>query len=1456
MVMVGGIIKFFSLPVALYPDTTKPVLFASIRPYTIKAEDFKTEYGKNIEAKIMSIDGVSEVEGRYRKGRISWEISFDWDTDKDKAQSDVKAALSTFESGFPKEWNGFSYYFKSNNNARVFLSASSDKFSNEELWSLLQDRLKSSLERIEGIENVFIMKPFEEKIKVELDYDALLQYGISPDTVYRAIKATEYDRNLPKLKSKGGDRFPISIPMKDQSLEDIKHTIVQQNGAKVFYLIDVAKVMLEPIPPRDLFKGDGKRALIIGGSVKSNANIAKACNEFEAQVHLGAREIDPGIRTQVLVNPSEFIQEAIENIGESVMLGIGIATLVIFLFLGSFRFTLVIAVSIPLSLVGGFIVMSLTGIELNLISLGAMALAVGMVVDGSIVVMENIDRHLALNQPKNWGERLNTIYLAVVEVRSAVIASLLTTIIVFAPLAFTAPLANAILGDLAKVIVCVLSISVVVTLLVVPPLMMILRTGGKKKNTGIYYISSWFQKLVDYSEYLYLQTLKFLLSRKLAVGGFCLTTVALLSVAYMLVEGQVKREILATPDTDKVWLVVSYPNQEYEIEEMDEMIAPIEKSVRDEFGSDIKNFLTVVHKEGASILCNLKDKKLVKEFKKSLEQRFVSTPKIHYFVSPWNPTSLDIPSPPLMEIRIAGKDAAAKRNTLETIENIARGVDEIGHVSSFPRNFTTNDYEIIYKEDKVAHLKKEVDLGFSEHMIEEFISYALSNKDVKDVYFKGYRDPLKVELGFPEFSLEGPNAIKNLLIKLGSQILPLRHILDIKSNRQWGEYFTERGREEYKVQIYLKSFAEDQKQEVKDKLTKALFAHPEIERSLIDFDDTEKEINENIISLIYALLLALALIWIVISLQFGNLWQTIVIMGAIPLGFIGVGFSLYTFQSTLSVNSMLGCILLCGTAVNNSILFVDFYNCLKEKMNLGVFDILIETARLRYRPILITTATTILGMIPIALGLGSGGEILQPLGIAVCGGLGISTFLTLLAVPVMIAVGESFNNTSGKIDLPNKQIVISSLLVMIFATFYEAPMHAASIKQGQSYRIKELEAIALNHNPKLKRWDHEGNIINYQERIIWGTVLPKLELSSFASKSEKYLDPAWNFQSSLTAREVIPNPYHLSLSLDLVDLQSKMGVVNKDKESALILKDVRSIYLKILLLQHRLYNATRNEELLLKVKEQNEVRFKGGFIHKIDVLKSNMQYDSIKLHRQNTALELLSENKNLMLNLGLDIDSEPIKVFGSLVFSEQQKLVNMKEKILNSFTDQAKSLKIAEKKLELEKAGYEANIIKSQYLPSFSLSANFPIGDENDERQTSLQAGISWQLFSGGSTYYGYREKIEQREKIKIEADVVGRRVNHTLATQIANMQIFQKKIGSQAGIVDSWREIVSVGRSRYSQGLISYKELSDDISSFLREEEKQLEQIYQLANLLVGFAHELGMSEVFYEFFNDLEGA
>ena len=1006
IVIIGGVIRFFGLPIALYPDTSRPVLYAIIKNKSMSPEDFKSRYGKDIESKLLSLDGVEDVSGTYRKGKVFWKVVFTWDTDTDLAQDDVKNSLNNFEAAFPDDWGAFRYYFKSNNNARIFLSVASEKHTDEELWNILQDRLKSKLERIDGIDTVYIVKPYDTYVRIDLNYDQILSYDITPGMIRMALLDKEYDRVLPTIKSSGGERFPLSIPLKDASISDLRQTIVYQKGDKILRLADVASVDLIPMPPDDLFTDNGKRALILGASIDSAGNIAQACDDFERGVRHDIASFDKEMQVSVLINPSTFIQEAIENIGISVCIGILIATFVLFLFMGSLRLTLVIAVSIPLSLIGGFIMMSMAGIELNLISLGAMALAVGMVVDGSIVVLENIDRHLKDRKFSSFKERLECVYQAVMEVRSAVIASLFTTIIVFAPLAYTAPLANAILGDLAKVIVCVLLISVLVTIVVVPPLVMLLRSKSKGGHGGLYLFPRVFLIILGFFEQKYLTFLKYLVANKLRSRLFLLAVCSGFGLSFYVLISQVEREILATPNTDKVWLNIEFQKEGLDIEEVEKLIGPYENILRREFADGISRFMSMVSDDEASILCNLVDKSEIGVIKEKLEKRFKNTPEVHFHVRPWNPTSLEIPEPPAMRIHLVGEDEVTKREILALIEELARSHEEVGRIRTYPRSGKSKDHQIQYNQDLLEYVKRRDGSSFSEQKIEDILSYMIKGKDIKNIKIAGHRDPVKVTLGFPDHTIQDPKEIKNMLVNLSGKIIPVRHFAEIKETKYWKEWFTERGQDEFKVDIFVKSYAEDRKALVAAEIRKDLDDHKDIDASLLVYDDTQKEINENIYSLVYALLLALGLIWVVINLQFGSLKQTFIVMCAIPLGFIGMSFSIYTFGSTLSVNSMLGLILLSGTAVNNSILFVDFFNQIRDSLKESIIEKLMMTARLRFRPILITTTTTILGMLPIALGFGSGGEILQPLGIAVCGGLGLSSLLTLFVVPITLGLGE------------------------------------------------------------------------------------------------------------------------------------------------------------------------------------------------------------------------------------------------------------------------------------------------------------------------------------------------------------------------------------------------------------------------------------------------------------------
>lgn len=1001
-IVIFGIVKFMGIPLALYPNASRVVLNVALVTPSMDSQDFYREYGKNIEQKLLGLNQIDDVTASYKDGRADWNVIFAWGADKEKLRTDVKAVLDSFRPFFPKEWYNFHTWF--DENTRILMTVASDKYDDDKLWKLVKDSIKPDLAQISGFDNIFVTKHENAYLKIELDYQRMLELGLTSQEVESALMSKKLDHMLPKVESKGGQNFSLNLLLKDHSLESIKQTIVALKGSKQIRLSELAKVYTTSRLPSTIFKGNGEPSVLVGGTISSDANISSVCQAFIKTVNTKAKLLDTDVKLQILTNPNEFIQEAVINVGESVLMGIGIATLILFLFLSSFRLTLVVSIAIPLSLIGGFIFMDFFGIEINLISLGAMALSVGMVVDGSIVVLENCDRHLRMQTAKGFAQRLNVIYEAVFEVRSAVFASLLTTIIVFVPLSFTAPLANAILGDLARVIVCVLVISVFVTILFVPPLILSLGFSSADKKQGLYRIPALFSVLVNQLQNAYLLLLSLLLHhkgwRRLWFSGLLLT---ILATAY-LISQKVEREILATPDSNKVWLWVRFPNQDLDANEIEKRIKPVERVLATEFKPYVKEYTSMNYGRGAGLLCSLYHKKDLKLVKKLLEDRFENSTKVRYWVKPWNPTSLEIPKPPLLDIHLTGQNLDEKMQMMKKLEALVRSQAEqqVGRVKFYPRVKKAEEFRLVPNSSYLKHI--EANFGPKLSQWEHLISLLTKPREITQVKFDGIDEELGLELGFAGSLVEHPEHILNVLVSLGEKLLPLRYFFDLNSDKKWQEFYTEHGAPVYRVEVHMKESATEGRDSLSLRLKQAIIDDPEIDHSLLSFADTDIEINQNIYSLLLALLLALSLIWIVISLQFGSMKQTLVIMCAIPLGFIGVSLSLYVFSAKLSVNSMLGMILLCGTAVNNSIIYVDFYNQRrKESVGLSLNELLLEVAALRFKPIMITTATTILGMLPIAFGFGSGGEILQPLGIAVCGGLSLSSLLTLLTVPLIIS---------------------------------------------------------------------------------------------------------------------------------------------------------------------------------------------------------------------------------------------------------------------------------------------------------------------------------------------------------------------------------------------------------------------------------------------------------------------
>jgi HAE1 family hydrophobic/amphiphilic exporter-1 len=993
---LGGYWSFQNLPVALYPPTTKPKIKVSLSAIKQERQEFIDTYGSRLEGQLRGIEDAQEVKAYYNPKDAEWTVEFAWGVPLNVAKARTEAVTHGFS--IPQDWNTELYVqFARGNDGTSFYAALGHKDrSSGELYTLLGQRLEKRLAEIPGAEETFVSQPEYPKIRIEVDPHRLLTLDLTASDVASALRSRRYPVLLGDLKTEQNQTLSVVSMGAFGNLEELKNILIAQRKNRPIALKDVATVTLEKDPPPWLMHSNGQRGLITGGRPKPDANVAFFAEAAKKIIQEEVAQVDPGIRLDILSDPAEFIEASISNLVGSVLLGMGIATLVLFLFLGSFGQTAVIALSIPLSLFGGFIVMKMVGMELNLISLGGMALAVGMVVDGAVVVLENVARHFKERNPRGLKERLDVLLAAMDEVKLSVVASLLTTIIVFAPLMMTAPLTHAILGDLAMVIVCVLVISLFVTLYVVPPLLLMLPEAQKNNP-----LTDWFRRLIQGLLGLYTRTLNTLLSQRGLRWGLYLTLCLALGGSLWVLGTQLKREVMAEPDSDKVWFCASFDPQK-SIGDAEKKAAPYEAIIAQEFASELTHFFSNHWKSGVCILSNLKDKKNIDSYKKRLEDRFPNTPEVKFNVQKWTPSSIELPNPAILKIRFQGQTLQQNMQLMEALSQNLEGKIEGVRLKHYPAIYQVRSYQLSFQEDLLRAWDPTL-----KQRAEDDLKLMLPEDGTHIKYFTEEGVMVPINLAFPKNLIQRPGDISNHLLRVQGQILPLRHFVDIKESQTFAQIYREQGRDAVRLEIKAQESFKGDREALKEQLLEMIRALP-LDQNLLVFEPTDRVVTENLHSLGFALALALILIWILMSLQFGSLSHVMIIMLAIPLGLIGVGLSLYVFQSTLSVNSMLGMILLAGTAVNNSIIFIDFFNQSRLAYPaLSLTDQILRTASLRFQPILITTLTTILGMLPISFGLGDGGEILQPLGIAVCGGLTVSTFLTLIVVPLVLYASES-----------------------------------------------------------------------------------------------------------------------------------------------------------------------------------------------------------------------------------------------------------------------------------------------------------------------------------------------------------------------------------------------------------------------------------------------------------------
>lgn len=1008
------------LPVSLFPNSSKPVVGISIPLGNQTAEEFRSSSGNALTAqlKAMSSDEVEleKIDAHYSQTDLYFYLSFKWGSPPKIALEETRRILHSFAAQLPSETRQLALAWPMDQNSGFFLSVfSSPHLGLDELYSLLEPLLVPSLVGLPDVGRAKLYNPFEKEIQILLKPEALAAFQLFPRDVATALQQA-FTAHNGGYTTVGHDTFGIQIPKQWKTFAQLPHLPLVTPGKQHLSIGDVAEVAFERKTQNAWsYKISGQPGLILYIRPKPGGNIRQMSADVQKKIQHLLPSLPPSLQHQVIVDPAEFIESAVANVFHEVALGALLAVLILFVFVGSLKNTITAAIEIPLSMVLAFIPMKLSGMSLNLISLGGLALSAGMNVDASVVVMENIFRHFQLHpagDPLSQKGALRLVVKAVREVRWPVISSTLASLVVFLPLAFTSELAYAVLGDLAKTVVFSHGFSALVALVLVPTVRLHLFSrqlgSGKVQDTQH---SSPFEPLLLQLEQQYLRALTFFLDYRLFQKISYLVILVALTIALVVVAPRLPKEVIGKPDTDRLFVNIQASGHS-DLSQMEALVQETETRVIQRFSDRIA--YATQESWGSSnggLLIRLKHKADMPTLWKELEAELRNTSSIRYQVDAWNPGELPLPHPPFLEVSLRGGDTIDRAFLMHSLFLF------LEERQAFPRLNTTPSFNPRQEEIVLSQRFQQTNL-LPPQDLADLVRTLTTGKRIGEISLEGsLRDIFLKRLSpLPEASGKMTlEEIQALPLGVAGKIIPLKALYEVKLQKALPPLHLEEDREVCLIQGFpnetdplplSEQRLEQAKRWIQEWKTQQLplFEHsplrhrPEIPLPAITLEEARKDIHTAIHQLSIAVLLSIGLIFLILLLQFSHLVEALIILVAVPLGILGALLSLFLFRSNLSLNSILGMILLNGIAVANSILLIDFFKH-RIAMGLSPLQAALEAGQKRLRPILITSLTTILGMIPVALGLGEGGKILQPLGIAVSGGLWISMGLTLFLVP-------------------------------------------------------------------------------------------------------------------------------------------------------------------------------------------------------------------------------------------------------------------------------------------------------------------------------------------------------------------------------------------------------------------------------------------------------------------------
>ena len=989
MVMVAltvlGIFSYQRLRVEAMPDVRPPFVAIKVDYPGASPEQFENDVAKPIENAVNTVAGVKRLlSASYEGFGWTW-VEFRLNVDQDRVLQETRDKVAQIRATFPRDVKDpvVQRGGDENDEPVAFYGLVGERVSARELTRLAEQVVQKGLERVNGVGRVALGGNVTRQIQIRVDSARLIALGLTVDQVVAALKAANVSVAVGAVSNRSAEAI-VRVDGRIGSPKDFGDIVVARKGGVPIRLAQIAEIVDGEREAVSLARINGAQAVSFQVFKAQDANIVEVGENLKRAADDVRKQLPAGVELSLLRASSDFVQRSADNVKHTIIEGALLTVLIVFLFLGSWRSTIITGLALPISVVATFVALYAFGFTLNYMTLMALSLCIGLLIDDAIVVRENIVRHIHLGKNHYAAAREGTE-----EIGLAVLATTFSIVAVFVPIAFMSGIVGKFFFPFGITVVAAVVVSLFVSFTLDPMLSAVWRDPpeGARNLPVVGRAVRWFDGVLERTHALYDQLLRTALRHRVLTLGIA---AAAFAVALPLAK-IVGTEMMPQADESFTSLRLTLPVGS-SLEYADERVTRVEQVLR-EF-KEVEVIDTSIGTEGGKNTARI-NLKLVprsarsrsqKELEQAIRARLASMPGVEMRVG-WNPS---------IYVALLGNDDAEMQRVMDDFKQKVAAIRGV------------TDLEISLKEGTPAlsvRLKPVLasEVGLTHAQLGATLR-ALIGGENSGYWLAPDGQNYEVITQLPRANRTALDDVANLNIATGRtladgtpEIVPLRSVATIE------RVFNPENIRRQDLQRRIALFANVQGRPAGDAgddvkaLVKSYPLPPGLRLAIGGQIEDQEEVNKAIVG---ALLMAVIFIYIVLASQFGSFVQPVAIMASLPLSIVGVMLALLFTGTTLNIFSMIGLVFLMGLVTKNAILLVDFTNQ-GQRRGMNRDEALIAAGQVRLRPILMTTTAMIFGMLPLALGLGEGAEQQAPMGRAIIGGVITSTLLTLVVVPVI-----------------------------------------------------------------------------------------------------------------------------------------------------------------------------------------------------------------------------------------------------------------------------------------------------------------------------------------------------------------------------------------------------------------------------------------------------------------------